>query len=71
MSETTSELDGAGIAANKIRNDKQGWLAAGGLIGAVLASSCCIVPLMLVIVGVSGACLTSRSLRRSRWALSD
>ena len=55
MSETTSELDGAGIAANKIRNDKQGWLAAGGLIGAVLASSCCIVPLMLVIVGVSGA----------------
>lgn len=34
---------------------RQGWLAAGGVIGAILASSCCIVPLLLVTVGVSGA----------------
>lgn len=27
---------------------------AGGLIGAVLASTCCIVPLALVVLGVSG-----------------
>jgi len=29
-------------------------LAAGGLIGALLASSCCIMPLMLLTLGVSG-----------------
>lgn len=33
----------------------RGWLAAGGLAGAILASSCCIVPLLLVTFGVSGA----------------
>lgn len=31
------------------------WLAAGSLLGAVLASACCIVPLVLVTIGVSGA----------------
>lgn len=31
------------------------WLAAGGIVGALLASSCCIVPLVLVTLGVSGA----------------
>ncbi len=30
-------------------------LAAGGILGAVLASSCCIVPLMLVMFGIGGA----------------
>ncbi|MEQ8396130.1 mercuric transporter MerT family protein [Thalassobaculum sp.] len=34
---------------------RRGWLATGGLAGAVLASSCCIVPLLLVTLGVSGA----------------
>jgi len=34
---------------------KPGWLAAGGLIGAVLASTCCIAPLALLMLGVSGA----------------
>lgn len=32
-----------------------GWLATGGVLGAVLASSCCIGPLVLVSLGVSGA----------------
>ena len=31
------------------------WLAAGGLVGAILASSCCVLPLIFVLVGVSGA----------------
>ncbi len=31
--------------------------AAGSVIAAVLASSCCIVPLLLVSLGVSGALL--------------
>ena len=34
---------------------RKGWFAAGSILGAVLASSCCIVPLALVTVGVSGA----------------
>lgn len=34
---------------------RKGWFAAGGIIGAVLASSCCIVPLLLVTLGISGA----------------
>lgn len=32
-----------------------GLLAASGLVGAVLASSCCILPLVLVLLGVGGA----------------
>jgi mercuric ion transport protein len=34
---------------------RSGWLVAGGLIGAFLASACCVVPLALVLLGVSGA----------------
>lgn len=36
-------------------SDQKGWLAFGGLAGAVLASSCCIGPLVLLTLGVSGA----------------
>jgi len=35
--------------------EKRGWLAFGGIAGALLASSCCIAPLVLVTLGVSGA----------------
>lgn len=31
------------------------WLAASSVIGAITAASCCIVPLVLVTLGVSGA----------------
>lgn len=44
-----SAADGADSGA------RTGWFATGGLIGAILASSCCIVPLVLVTIGVSGA----------------
>lgn len=37
------------------RRSGPGWLATGGVLGAVLASSCCIGPLVLVSLGVSGA----------------
>jgi mercuric ion transport protein len=30
-------------------------LAAGGIIGALLASSCCVAPLVLLTLGISGA----------------
>lgn len=31
------------------------WIATGALIGAGLASACCVVPLLLVTLGISGA----------------
>ena len=34
---------------------KDGTLAVGGLLGAIGASSCCILPLVLALAGVSGA----------------
>lgn len=33
----------------------EGLLATGGVIGALLAASCCVVPLVLVTLGISGA----------------
>jgi len=35
--------------------NRKGLVAAGGVIGAILASSCCIAPLVLLTLGVSGA----------------
>ena len=40
------------IADNRLR---QGLIAAGGLLGALAASSCCILPLVLFGLGISGA----------------
>jgi len=34
---------------------RKGLVAAGGVISAILASSCCIAPLVLLSLGVSGA----------------
>jgi mercuric ion transport protein len=34
---------------------RQNLVAFGGLIGAVLASACCVAPLVLLTLGVSGA----------------
>jgi mercuric ion transport protein len=31
------------------------WAAAGGILGALAASSCCILPLALFMLGISGA----------------
>lgn len=35
--------------------DQAGWMAVGGVLGALLASSCCILPLVFLTLGVSGA----------------
>jgi mercuric ion transport protein len=41
-------------------NRRQQWLiAAGGLLGALAASSCCILPLAMFGLGVSGAWIGS------------
>ena len=37
------------------QRDRSRTAATGGVIGAILASSCCIVPLVLVTLGASGA----------------
>ena len=37
------------------RKSTEGWLAAGGFVGALLAPSCCIVPLTLVTLGLGGS----------------
>jgi mercuric ion transport protein len=43
-------------ATEGIPNPKQGRLfAAGGILAALVASSCCVAPLALVTLGVSGA----------------
>lgn len=36
-------------------SERPGLLATGGLIGALLAASCCIAPFVLLMLGVSGA----------------
>ena len=40
-------------------SERRGLLATGGLIGAILASSCCIAPLAFVTLGISGAWIGS------------
>jgi len=49
---TTTDLDASRSDRAVVR---AGWLAAAGLLGALAASSCCIVPLALFALGVSGA----------------
>ncbi|PCI88797.1 MAG: mercury transporter MerT [Hyphomicrobiales bacterium] len=51
MTETTDLLEKQELkVARKTR-----MIAAGGILGAIAASTCCIVPLILFSVGVSGA----------------
>lgn len=54
MSDTTTGMRPTDVSQAPA-DHRKGWLAAGGVAGAVLASSCCIVPLLLVTLGVSGA----------------
>ena len=39
--------------------EKKGWFATGGLLGAILASTCCIGPLVLLSLGISGAWISN------------
>ncbi len=48
----------AGASATADNNDadrRSRWLAGGGVVGAVVSSSCCIVPLVLFGLGIGGA----------------
>jgi len=48
MTEQTAVPAGDGTSRNQL-------VAAGSVLGAILASSCCIVPLVLITLGASGA----------------
>ena len=40
---------------------RKGLAATGGVIGALLASSCCVLPLLLVMLGVGGSWISNLS----------
>ena len=40
--------------------NKSGWLVGGGVVASLLASVCCIGPLILTFLGVSGAAVLSK-----------
>jgi mercuric ion transport protein len=42
-------------ASERVSVDRQRLVAIGGILGALAASSCCIVPLILFSLGLSGA----------------
>ncbi len=50
-------LDPHGLEGVSERGDigRQRWLALGGILGALAASSCCILPLVLFSLGIGGA----------------
>lgn len=43
----------AGERPSRPRRD--GWLAGGGIVGALLASACCVLPFALFSLGIGGA----------------
>jgi mercuric ion transport protein len=47
------------LKENKIEN-KSAWLVGGGIIASLIASLCCVGPLVLTILGVSGAAVLSK-----------
>lgn len=47
---TVTTTEGSGGERSRVR-----LIAAGGILGALAASSCCIVPLVLFSLGISGA----------------
>lgn len=51
---TESAPDQAGSEQVRAR-----WIAAGGILGALAASSCCILPLVLFSLGISGAWISN------------
>lgn len=54
MHETGSEiLNSSEVGAGPVR--REGGFAALSVVGAFLASACCVVPLLLVMLGISGA----------------
>ncbi|MCI2400977.1 mercuric transporter MerT family protein [Aliiroseovarius subalbicans] len=53
-SDTVTNETGTQLFADE-QSTKTWWIAVGGVLGAVAASTCCIVPLLLFSLGISGA----------------
>jgi len=51
VTETNAESQ---VVENTGQTRRQGLIAAGGILGAVAASSCCILPLALFSLGITG-----------------
>jgi mercuric ion transport protein len=47
----------ASVPARLVR--PQAWLAAGGILGALGAASCCVAPFALFMLGISGAWISN------------
>lgn len=52
---TEAHAGGAGPDQASGEQTRVRWIAAGGILGALAASSCCILPLVLFSLGISGA----------------
>lgn len=56
MAQTTrTKLADDAMEGSGDERSRAGWIAAGGILGALAASSCCILPLVLFSLGISGA----------------
>jgi mercuric ion transport protein len=53
------ETSGVELEEQDTRQAKTSLFAAGGVIGALVASSCCVIPLVLTVLGVSGAWMSN------------
>jgi mercuric ion transport protein len=53
------ETNGAELEEQTVNQGKTGFFAAGGIIAAIVASSCCVIPLALTLLGVSGAWMSN------------
>ncbi|MCO5163919.1 MAG: mercuric transporter MerT family protein [Mesorhizobium sp.] len=51
----TAPLNAPAVSGDRKKN----LFAAGGVIGAILASTCCIAPLVLLTLGISGAWISN------------
>ncbi|MBX7230956.1 MAG: mercury transporter [Bdellovibrionales bacterium] len=47
------------MKTTKIEN-KSGWLVGGGILASMIASLCCVGPLILTLLGVTGAAALSK-----------
>ena len=52
-------VEGAVSAAERAEGRRMGLVAAGGVLGALAATSCCIVPLVLFVLGIGGAWISN------------
>ena len=53
------EIDVIELEEQATDQSKTSFLAVGGVVGAIVASSCCVIPLVLALLGVGGAWMSN------------